>query len=171
MSGAARVVSVRVALDSELEAAGEAVAAAYRTAPGMDEDVEYLEEVRDARGRASECVILVAVDGSGSIVGSVSYVAGPGSPLAEVARNGDAEFRMLGVEPSARGAGVGRALVQACIDRARADGRSRLVLSTPPAWTDGQRLYERLGFRRAPGRDHDPVEGFRLWAFVLDLDP
>ena len=52
--------------------------------------------------------------------------------------------------------------------RARAAGRSGLVLSTPPAWTEGQRLYERLGFRRAPERDR-PVEGVHLWAFVLDL--
>jgi hypothetical protein len=33
----------------------------------------------------------------------------------------------------------------------------------------GQRLYERLGFARVPGRDHEPVEGFLLWAFSLPL--
>ena len=169
MSDPSGPVIVRVARDEELEAAGEAVGAAYRTAPGIDEEVEYLEDVRDARGRAADCQVLVAVDGSGSIVGSVSYVPGPDSPLAELARDGEAEFRMLGVLPSARGMGVGRALVEACIARAGAAGRSGLVLSTPPAWTDGQRLYERLGFHRAPERDHDPVEGVHLWAFVLDL--
>jgi ribosomal protein S18 acetylase RimI-like enzyme len=99
----------------------------------------------------------------------VSYVPGPESRYADVAREGEAEFRMLGVLPEARGAGAGRALVGACIERALASARSALVLSTPPDWTTGQRLYEGLGFRREPERDFDPVPGFRLWAYVLDL--
>jgi len=162
-------VSVRTALDNELERAGEVVAEAYLTNPGIDEDLGYLDYVRDARGRASDSEVLVAIDATGAIVGTVSYVAGPESPLADLAHEGEAEFRMLGVLPAARGAGAGRALVDACIERARAAGRSALVLSTPPDWTTGQQLYERLGFRRAPERDFDPVPEFRLWAYVYEL--
>ncbi len=167
MSGAR--VTVRLVRDDELEAAGDVVATAYREQPGMDEDEEYLAEVRDARGRARACEILVAIDGDGSIVGCVSYLPDPGGPMSEVARDGEAEFRMLGVLPEGRGAGVGRALAEACIERARASGRSGIVLSTPPEWTVGQRLYERLGFVRVPERDHEPVEGFSLWAYALPL--
>jgi ribosomal protein S18 acetylase RimI-like enzyme len=162
-------VEVRRARDEELDRAGEVVAEAYRSNPGMDGEREYLDHVRDARRRARSAEILVAVDASGGIVGTVSYVPGPESRYADVAGEGEAEFRMLGVLPAARGAGAGRALVDACIERARASGRSALVLSTPPDWTTGQRLYERLGFRRAPERDFDPVPGLRLWAYVLDL--
>ena len=162
-------VEVRVARDDELEAAGDAVAEAYRTNPGMDDDLDYLEDVRDARGRSMDSEVLVAVDASGAIFGTVSYVPGPDSPMADLARGQEAEFRMLGVLPAARGLGVGRALVEACVTRASAAGRSALVLSTPPDWTVGQRLYEGLGFRRAPDRDFDPVPGFRLWAYVLEL--
>ena len=162
-------VEVRAARDDELEAAGDAVAEAYLMNPGMNDDLEYLEDVRDARGRAASSEVLVAVDAGGEILGTVSYVPDFVSPMADLAHEREAEFRMLGVRPAARGAGVGRALVEACIARARRDGRSALVLSTPPDWTTGQRLYEGLGFRRAPERDFDPVPGFRLWAYVLDL--
>ncbi len=160
---------VRPARDDELDRAGEVVAEAYRTNPGMDDDLEYLADVRDARARAAFSEVLVAVDADGEILGTVSYVADFESVMADLAREREAEFRMLGVLPSARGTGVGAALVEACIARARRDGRSALVLSTPPDWSSGQRLYEGLGFRRAPERDFDPVPGFRLWAFVLVL--
>lgn len=165
-------VVVRQARDDELEAAGEVVGIAYRALPGMDDagDDRYLAEVSDARGRARDCEVLVAatVD-EDVIVGCVSYIAGPESPLAEVAQAGEAEFRMLGVLPGARGSGVGRALVEACVDRAREAGRSALVLSTPPEWAVGQRLYERLGFVPVPSRDHEPVPGAHLLAYVLEL--
>jgi ribosomal protein S18 acetylase RimI-like enzyme len=32
-----------------------------------------------------------------------------------------------------------------------------------------KRLYEKLGFRRAPERDGDPEPGVHLLAYVLDL--
>jgi hypothetical protein len=35
--------------------------------------------------------------------------------------------------------------------------------------TTAHRLYERLGFRRAPDRDFEPVPGILLWAYVLPL--
>jgi ribosomal protein S18 acetylase RimI-like enzyme len=48
--------------------------------------------------------------------------------------------------------------VRACADRARAlGGRDRLVLSTQPAMRAAHRLYERLGFVRAPHRDWNPA--------------
>ena len=165
-------VTVRLARDEELEAAGAVVAAAYLAMPGMaDEtgDDGYLTHVRDARGRARDCELLVAVDASGAIVGCVSYIPGPDSPLAEAAREGEAEFRMLGVAPTAQRSGVGGALVEACIDRARAAARTALVLSTPPDWTMGPPLYDRLGFRREPSRDWEPAPGFVLHVYVLVL--
>jgi ribosomal protein S18 acetylase RimI-like enzyme len=162
-------VVVRPARDDELDAAGDAVASAYAANPGMADEADYLAYVHDARARAGASLVLVAVDEAGAILGSVSYVAGPESDLADIATDGEAEFRMLGVRPEARGRGVGRALVEACVARARETGRSALVLSTPPAWTVGQRLYVGLGFRRAPDRDFDPGEDLHLWAYVLAL--
>lgn len=164
-----RELSVRAVRDDELEAAGELVAGAYRDQPGMHDEPGYLEKVRDARARATDAEVLVAVDGDGTIVGCVSYVGDASSPLAELQGPDEAGFRMLGVAEPARRRGVARALVAACVERARAAGRRGIVILTEPRWTDSHRTYERLGFRRAPDRDWEPEPGLVLWAWVLDL--
>ncbi len=162
-------VTVRLARDDELDTAGALVADAYRTQPGMDDAGGYLDEVRDARGRAGEVDVLVAVGPGGELAGCVSFVRDHTSRFAEVELPGEAGFRMLGVAADARGQGIGRALVEACVERARGAGRRGLALSTAPSWTTAQRLYERIGFRRVPERDFEPVPGVTLWAYVLDL--
>ena len=162
-------ITVRVARDDELEAAGEVVAEAYRPMPGMGEDPGYLEHVRDARGRATEVDVLVAVDEDGTILGCASFVRDHASRFAEVERPDEAGIRMVGVAPAARRRGVARALVEACADRARASGKRGIAILTEPRWTGSHRVYERLGFHRAPDRDWEPEPGFILWAWVLDL--
>jgi ribosomal protein S18 acetylase RimI-like enzyme len=72
---------------------------------------------------------------------------------------------MLAVDPSARGSGVGEALVHACLDRAGVAGDQRLVLSTLDRMTAAARLYARLGFRADPVRDWSPVVGVLLRAY------
>jgi len=57
-----------------------------------------------------------------------------------------AELESVHVHPDHRGAGVGRALVGAAVDRARALGCYRVQLTSNAARTDAHRFYERLGF-------------------------
>lgn len=159
---------VREARPEELPVAGGIVGRAYLDL-GIPPGEPYLAHVRDAPGRALHCPVLVAIDDAGTVLGSVTYVPGPDNPFAEVERDGEAGFRMLGVAPEAQRRGVGEALVRACIVRARAAGRTGLAISTSPTMTAAHRLYERLGFRRAPDRDHVPVPGVTLWAYLLVL--
>ncbi|MEW6225913.1 MAG: GNAT family N-acetyltransferase [Chloroflexota bacterium] len=165
------MIAIREARPHELAAAGDVVVRAYRAlGGGGDAHEAYLEHVRDAAGRARHCPVLVAVDeGTGEVLGSVTYVPGQGNAFAELAGEGEGEFRMLGVAPDAQGRGVGAALVRACIDLARAGGRHGIVISTTPVMHAAHRLYEHLGFRRAPERDWVPVPGIELWAYVLAL--
>jgi ribosomal protein S18 acetylase RimI-like enzyme len=85
------------------------------------------------------------------------------------ASDDEAAFRMLVVDPSARGQGVGELLVTACLERARAAGKSRMVLSTDPRMTAAHRLYRRLGFSRLPERDWSPIPGVELMVYTRDL--
>ena len=68
---------------------------------------------------------------------------------------------MLAVARSARGRGVGEALVRACVERARATrGRAGAWCSPPSAaWHGAHRIYARLGFVRTPERDWTPIAG------------
>jgi ribosomal protein S18 acetylase RimI-like enzyme len=77
------------------------------------------------------------------------------------------ELRLLAVAPEARGLGAGEALVAECVRRARAAGAAELGLHTSASMRSAVRLYERLGFVRAPERDFHPpgaelVEAYRL---------
>jgi GNAT superfamily N-acetyltransferase len=161
--------AVREVRPEEYDALGAVTVAAYRTV-GEDGHDGYLEFVRDVATRAAICPVLVAVDESGRVLGGVTYVPGPGTPYSESEVDGEASFRMLAVGPSAQGHGVGRALVEACIARAQADGQARLVLLTRPLMSDAHALYLRMGFRRSPERDREPEPGLELLGFELDLD-
>jgi GNAT superfamily N-acetyltransferase len=103
------------------------------------------------------------------VLGTVTFCP-DGSRYREIARADEAEFRMLAVRPDAQGRGIGRALIEACVDRARAQGFRALVLSTPAGAALPHRLYESMGFVREPARDWSPVPGVDLIAYSLALD-
>jgi GNAT superfamily N-acetyltransferase len=133
----------------------------------VDPDEDYAHQLRDTVTRAREAELYVAHVGD-RIVGTVTFCE-QASPWCELAQTGEAEFRMLAVDPSARRQGVAAALVGVCIERARELGASALVLSSLPAQQPAHRLYEGLGFRRTPDLDWSPVDGVELLAFRKDL--
>lgn len=161
-------VEIRPIRSTEAERLGQIIVEAYRLVPGSPEAPAYEDELRDVATRAARSTVLVAVVG-GSIVGGVTYVSGPEDPYAELLGAGDAGIRMLAVDPAAQGVGIGRALVEACIDRAQGAGRVRLVLHTTPWMTRAQRLYESIGFRRVPEIDWRPLPHVQLMGYALDL--
>ncbi|MBA2767566.1 MAG: GNAT family N-acetyltransferase [Sporichthyaceae bacterium] len=158
---------IRPAQVSELLAVGELTAAAYVADGLIDPDAGYVGELRAADQRSTEAELMVAVEGD-RLLGTVTFCLA-GSPWAEICEAGEAEFRMLAVSPQARGRGVGSALASWCVDRAREQGSSAVALSSLPDMRTAHRIYERLGFVRAPGRDWRPADDVDLIAYVLDL--
>ena len=121
----------------------------------------------DAAARARMAELLVARDGDG-IVGSVALVLD--GKFGEVLHSEDeAGFRMLVVEAGARGRGIGELLVTGCLDRARAAGKLRMVISTDRRMTTAHRLYERLAFTRVRDRDWSPLPGIELLVYAREL--
>lgn len=159
---------VRLARPADHAAVAALTVAAYDADGFLDGDEEYADELSDVAGRSGQATLLVAADPDGTLLGAVTFCRPP-SPYAEVARPGEAEFRMLAVDPATRGRGVGAALVEAVLELAGQHGDQAVVLSSLPQMTTAHRLYERFGFRRVPERDHRPVPNILLIAFHRDL--
>jgi ribosomal protein S18 acetylase RimI-like enzyme len=158
-------MDIRDALPSEHAELGELCVRAYRDVGSVSD--RYAAALRDVAGRARTARVLVATDGPAPL-GCVTLVLDDG-PLRELAGPDEGEFRMLAVDPAAQGRGVGEALVRACVDEVRRAGRERLVISSASDMLAAHRLYERLGFARAPARDWKPVPDVQLRSYELAL--
>ncbi|SDK91038.1 GNAT family N-acetyltransferase [Streptomyces indicus] len=161
---------IRAALPEEYAPLGELTVQVYLADGLLDygEEDPYIPVLRDVEGRAATSEVLVAVDGD-QLLGGVTFAL-YGTPQAQIARPGEAEFRALAVAHAGRGRGAGEALVRACVDRAREAGCTGVALSTQHMMHSAHRIYERLGFVRTPERDWNPLadrDDLMLWAYTL----
>lgn len=163
-------IAVRPAAPDDYEPVGRLTLAAYRADGQVPPGHPYERALTDVARRAAAGHLLVAADEVLGVVGTVLFVL-PGSPYAELSGPGEAEFRMLAVDPAAQGRGVGEALVRACLDRAAQHGCHAVVIYTRDFAVSAQRLYSRLGFAPMPERDWTPSPGVKLIALRATLPP
>ena len=114
----------------------------------------------------------IVAEESGALVGTVllfpagAVMPNPGAPTITLEWP---EVRLLAVAPAARGKGVARRLMEECIQRARAAGSPALTLHTADIMAVAMRLYERMGFTRAPELDIRPAPGILAKGYRLPL--
>ena len=165
---------IREATKDDFDEIARLTVAAYRALDTWvgDDYAVHLADV-SARAEAENTLVLVAEDPATRegrrILGSVTLTLG-GGPYFEwnYGVDGDCGFRMLAVDPTVRGRGIGPRLVDECLDRARAAGCRRMVIGSTEWMTTAHRIYERVGFHRAP--ELDQMWGdIRGLCFVLDL--
>jgi ribosomal protein S18 acetylase RimI-like enzyme len=160
-------IEIREASPEEYEETGAVTASAYREFFSETDPHSYLGEIADVAGRAPRTTILVAVDGD-RIIGSATLeldgrTSGDAGPLAP----DEAHIRMLGVDPDARRAGVGKQLMAACEARARAAGRTRMTLHTTTLMRAAREMYTSLGYERSEDRVFP--DGFVLLGYTKEL--
>ena len=106
--------------DSSFEALVARIVADYAKGHDAEREAAWIAEVD---GRRAGCVMCVAKD------------------------DRVAKLRILLVDPSARGLGLGHRLVGECVDFARLAGYEQLVLWTNDRLTAARRIYDQAGFR------------------------
>jgi len=124
----------------------------------------YVDEGFSSRASAAQMFVPAAVRArgeilhardpeSGQLLSMLILVLAP-SPACRFATSPDeAELHLLATAPEGRGKGLGQALVEAALEKARALGKRQMLLWTQPPMLAAQRLYARTGFNRAPERD------------------
>jgi len=134
---------VRCAVLADAEALAGCIDAAYSIyatsgieLPAVSDGVA--EDIRDN--------LVWVADQDGRIVGG----------LVLVARQGDAQIANVAVDPSATGAGLGRALIEHAEREARRLGHRSMKLTTHPGLTANVRLYTHLGWQET-SRSADKV--------------
>lgn len=170
--------TIRNAYPSEYEAVGQLLVDVYAQLDGFpkpNEQPNYYQMLAQV-GNLTErpgTEIVVAVNDEDKLTGAVvyfddmQYYGSGGTATKEINAAG---FILLGVDATARGRGIGQALTQQCIDKARNHQRQQLIIHTTNAMQTAWRMYERMGFARSADldfmQDTLAVFGFRM---ALDM--
>jgi ribosomal protein S18 acetylase RimI-like enzyme len=177
-------ITIRDARSDDLDDIARVSSAAYEQyMPASDADVTpeyrkafdaYRGDIADVRSRFGSADTIVAED-DGVIMGAVTFYP----PNARAAYPTEAEhedwpsdwaaFRLLAVDPTSRGKGIGRALTEECLRRARALGAPVIGLHTTSLMEVARALYQRMGWVREPKYDFYPMPDFCVEAYVLEL--
>ena len=121
---------------------------------------EYRKNIIETLARVAPPVEQIVVERADEILGTVLlFPAGTAlvAPDESIHVFKFPEVRLLAVAPSARGQGIGAALMRECIARARRTGAEALTLHTTDMMQTAMQMYERMGFVRMPETDFFPT--------------
>jgi ribosomal protein S18 acetylase RimI-like enzyme len=165
---------VRNARPEEFMATGKLMVLVYSQLEGFPKESEQPDYYRMLANVGEltnhpDTELLVALSPDDSIVGAVVYIGDMmyyGSGGTATLEINAAGFRLLAVDPVARGQGIGRLLTEECIKKAREKKLNQVIIHTTKAMQLAWSMYENMGFKRSEDLDFMqeqlPVFGFRL---------
>lgn len=165
---------VRNAQPGEFEEIGKLMVQVYSQLQGFPKESEQpdyykmLANIGELTNKP-ETELLVAVSSDEKIAGGVVYFGDMkyyGSGGTATNEQNASGFRLLAVDPSIRGQGIGKLLTKECISKAKNSNRDKIVIHSTKAMQVAWKMYEKLGFARSEDLDFMqgelPVFGFRL---------
>ncbi len=171
-------VIIRDARPDELDAIGALTAEAYEEYMPDDSAPEerrrafgaYREDIRHGvLERVARGASVIVAERGGRLVGTVTYYA-PGVDKGDEGWPPEiAAMRLLAVLPSERGHGIGRALTEETLGRARSAGAPSFGLHTTNLMAIARDMYERMGFVRVSENDFIPAPDLLVAAYRVSL--
>lgn len=169
-----QIYKVRNAEFDEFEKIGKLMVRVYSQLEGFPKECEQPDYYKMLANigeltKKPETQLLAAVSIDKKIAGAVVYFSDMkyyGSGGTATSERNAAGFRLLAVDPSVRGQGVGKLLVKECIRKASDKKLAQIIIHTTTAMQIAWKMYENLGFKRSEDLDFMqadlPVYGFRL---------
>ena len=163
--------TLRDAGPDEADAIGALLQAAYAqyessyTPEGWQRYYGMLGEVRSHFEHAQ----VIVAEHNGVMTGSVMFY--PDGSLSEQGEwpAGWAGILRLAVHPAFQGHGIGRALTEECVRRARGAGIATIALHATEWMAVSRAMYERMGFVRDESFDFFTRSGVQAMGYRLDL--
>ncbi len=167
--------TIRNAKPNEFAEIGKIMVKVYSQLEGFPKESEqpnYYEMLANigALTEKPETELLIAISPDNKIVGGVVYFGdmkyyGSGGTATKV--KNAAGFRLLAVDNSTRGNGIGKVLTNECIRKTKNKKINQVIIHTTKAMQTAWKMYEKIGFKRSEDLDFMqgelPVFGFRLF--------
>lgn len=168
------IYSVRNATAEEFEEVGKLMIRVYSQLegfPSQTEQPEYykmLANIGEITNKPST-ELLIAISSTNKIAGAVVYfsdMSSYGSGGTATQEKNASGFRLLAVDHDARGHGIGKLLINECIEKAKSENQEQVIIHSTKFMQVAWKMYEKLGFERSEDLDfmqgNLPVFGFRL---------
>jgi len=165
---------IRNAVPSEFEKIGKLMVQVYSQLEGFPTELEQpnyykmLANIGELTNKP-ETELLVAISSDEKIMGGVVYFSDMqyyGSGGIATKEQNASGFRLLAVDPLARGKGIGKLLINECILKAKDKNHNEVIIHSTMAMQIAWKMYENLGFKRSEDLDFMQGElsvfGFRL---------
>jgi GNAT superfamily N-acetyltransferase len=166
--------AVRNAKPEEFSAIGKLMVRVYSQLEGFPKEsvqpnyYKMLANVGELTHKP-ETELLVALSSDHKIAGAVVYFSDMqyyGSGGTATKEQNSSGFRLLVVDPAARGQGIGKLLTKECIRKAKDKKHFQVIIHSTMAMQTAWKMYESIGFKRSEDLDFMqgelPVFGFRL---------